>query len=307
MKSPDKSLQLASLVDLSKPRRVLADSKKLFRYFFPARSFTLVERAFSLTAALYAGNFPGYRRCNVEYHDFFHTLTVFSAASRIMDGCILSGMDLRAEEAGEILIAALLHDSGYIQETEDATGTGAKHTRIHVDRSAAFVIRHAADFGLDPGRASSCARLILGTDLARAWDKLEFRDAEEKRSAKILSAADILGQMADRAYLEKLLFLYHEFREAGFEGYATAFDILKKTAAFYDSTKLRLDGTLGEVSHKAEAHFARRFGIEADLYREAIARHMAYLASILADDKVNFRKKLKRLDLDAIEREREAG
>ena len=31
--------------------------------------------------------------------------------------------------------------------------------------------------------------------------------------------ADLVGQMSDRAYLEKLLFLYYEFKEAGFPGY----------------------------------------------------------------------------------------
>jgi hypothetical protein len=307
MKLPDKSLQLASLVDLSKPQRVLGDAKKLFRYSFPAGPFELVEGAFGLARNLYFGTFTGYRRCNVEYHDYFHTLTVFSASSRLVDGCLISGMDLRDDDACDILVAALLHDSGYIQESGDLFGTGAKNTKIHVDRSAAFVIRQAAAFALPPERASKVARLILGTDLARKWDKLEFLDATEGRAAMILAAADILGQMADRAYLEKLLFLYYEFREAGFEGYSTAFDILKKTAAFYESTKIRLDETLGEVSHSSRAHFAQRFGIECDLYRDAIERHMAYLASILADDSVNFRKKLKRLDLEAIERERAAG
>jgi len=250
---------------------------------------------------LYDGHFPGYRQCTVEYHNYFHTLTVFAAASRLIDGCILSGMELKSDDVSDILISALLHDVGYLQKSEDVIGTGAKNTKIHVDRSAAFAIRQATTFGLSPERGPRVGRLILGTDLGKQWDTFEFLDEMESRAAKILAAADILGQMADRAYLEKLLFLYHEFREAGFEGYLTAFDILKRTASFYDSIKVRLDDTLGEVSHHYLEHFAKRFGIERDLYREAIERHMAYLGSILDDDTVNFRKKLKRLDLDAIE------
>jgi hypothetical protein len=267
----------------------------------------MVERAFGFTRMLYNGHFPGYRRCTVEYHDYFHTLTIFSTASRLIDGCLLSGMELGCEDVSDILISALLHDVGYLQKSEDTLGTGAKNTRIHVDRSVAFVIQQSPAFGLSHERGLRVGRLILGTDLGKDWDHLEFRDESERRAAMILAAADILGQMSDRAYLEKLLFLYHEFREAGFEGYSTAFDILKSTAAFYESIKVRLDDTLGEVSHHSSEHFAKRFGIGRDLYREAIERHMAYLDSILADDTVNFRKKLKRLDLDAIEGELKTG
>ena len=95
-----------------------------------------------------------------------------------------------------------------------------------------------------------------------------------------------------------------KFQEAGIQAYRTAFDILRKTAAFYESTRERLDGPLGEASWRARAHFARRYGIDRDLYREAVGRQMAYLDQIIADDSTNFRKKLKRLDLEAIERAR---
>ena len=123
-------------------------------------------------------------------------------------------------------------------------------------------------------------------------------------AAEILAAADILGQMADRAYLEKLLFLYNEFREAGIAGYDNAFDILRKTAGFYESTKARLDGPLGRVSGKVTEHFSQRHGVPRNLYREAVIRQMAYLETIIADDSGDFRKKLRRLDLDTVESHR---
>ncbi|MGO8695244.1 MAG: HD domain-containing protein [Rectinemataceae bacterium] len=263
-----------------------------------------MARSIRITNRIFQGKFPGYRRCTTEYHDYFHSLEVFSAAARLADGCIIDGISLHAADFADILVAALFHDVGYIQEAGDTEGTGAKYTKIHVDRSAAFVLRYAKTLGFEIERAERIGRIILGTDLAKEWAGLRFLGDAERRAAAILAAADILGQMADRKYLEKLLFLYYEFQEAGIQAYRTAFDILRKTAAFYESTRERLDGPLGEASWRARAHFARRYGIDRDLYREAVGRQMAYLDQIIADDSTNFRKKLKRLDLEAIERAR---
>ncbi len=306
-KEMPKELGLSDVADQTKPRRVLAGARKWYCSSFRRKDFRPVERAFDLTQDLYLGRFPGYRKCAVEYHDYQHVLAVFSASSRLADGCMLSGLQLDSSALADTLVASLLHDVGYLQESHDTSGTGAKYTKTHVDRSAAFVLRHASDFDLAPAQAARIGRMILGTDLARRWDALELKSAEECRAAAILAAADLLGQMADRAYLEKLLFLYYEFKEAEIEGYSTAFDILRKTASFYGTVKARLDGTLAEVSRASSFHFARRYGIDRDLYREAIERQMSYLDSILADDTVNFRKKLRRLALESIESESRHG
>jgi len=303
---PAGELQLARLLDHGDPALVLDAVSRLFGESFPEEGFAPVRAVFGAVARLYAGAFPGYRACNTEYHDYCHSLEVFSACARLLDGAALSGAALGEEDAADVLAAALLHDSGYIQAEGDLVGTGAKYTRSHVDRSAAFTLAHAAELGLPPERARRLARLILGTDLARPWEGLELRGPAERLAAAILAAADLLGQMADRAYLEKLLFLYYEFREAGIEGYSTAFDILKKTAGFYAAVEARLDGPLGAAAPFARAHFAARYGQDRDLYREAVSRQMAYLDGIMADDKANFRRKLKRLDLEAIERARTA-
>lgn len=296
--------QVSLLVDPSQPQSVLKDAKRFLRDSYPDSDLGLIERAFVLTKRLFDGRFPGYQACAVEYHNYAHTVSVFAAASRLLDGCALAGIGIDSEIAVEILIAALLHDSGYIKEEGDRSGTGAQYTKVHVDRSAAFALREAGTFKLKPEQAARISRMILGTDLARpiASLKQDSLCEDEQTGIEILAAADLLGQMSDRAYIEKLLFLYYEFREAGIEGYNSSFDILKKTAGFYESTKARLDGPLGRVSGRAREHFAARYGIDRDLYREAIERQMAYLDSILADDATNYRSKLKRLDIESIER-----
>jgi hypothetical protein len=298
--------QLASFLDFSKPRAVLAEARRLFRAAYPHASFHEVSRTFAIVRRLFAGRYAGYRGCSTDYHDLCHTLQVFTASSRLLDGARLLGTKIEAERAVDTLVAALLHDAGYIQEKNDLEGTGAKYTKVHVDRSVAFVRAQAGAFRLEPKRVERVATLMLGTDLGRDWNAIPWESEDEGFCASILAAADLLGQMSDRAYLEKLLFLYYEFREAGVPGYNTAFDILKRTSAFYRSIEARLDGPLGGASTYAHAYFAHRVGIDRDLYREAITRQMAYLDSIVADGSLNFRKKLKRLDLEEVERGRTA-
>jgi hypothetical protein len=295
-------IQLAQIVDISKPQKLLADAKRLFKSNYPKADFKIVEKIYLLTKRLYDGRFPRYLACAVDYHNYTHSVAVFEAVSSLLDGCLLSGLELGPETALETLVAALLHDTGYIREEGDETGTGAQYTQVHVDRSAEFTRREAAALGLGDASAGRIARMIFGTDLARPWKDLRFESEGERLGAEILAAADLLGQMSDRAYLEKLLFLYFEFREAGIGGYDTAFDILKKTASFYEITKSRLDGPLGRVSGKAREHFRERFGADRDLYRDAIERQMAYLNTIIADNKTNFRNKLKRIDWEAVEK-----
>ena len=244
---------------------------------------------------LFDGNHPGYRRCRTEYHDLAHTLDTFLAAARLADGRLLSGHPLSAARIELLLIAALFHDTGYIQENCDLTGTGAQYTKSHVARSCTFVKKNASAFLLSETEADAVGDLILFTDLGFSPD--EDLCEEDLVTGQILGTADLIGQMADRTYLEKLLFLYYEFREGGVAGFDTSFDILKKTRLFYAQTSSRLDTALGRTYSYAQEHFRTRLGVDANLYTEAIARHMSYLQSIIDDENTNFRTKLKRIDI----------
>ncbi len=252
--------------------------------------------SFAHTENLYAGKYPGYAACNTDYHDWNHTQDVFVATLRILDGYNLSEKPLDAALAQDICVAALLHDSGYIQESGDTSGTGAKHTKHHVPRSAAFARNNAGAFGLSHDQAARVGRLILVTDISSGV--LCDDTPGEALAGAMLGSADLLGQMADRTYLEKLLFLYYEFKEAGFPGYDTEFDMLKKTLGFYEYTKTRLSDFLLNTQRYAEPHFAERQAVKGNPYVESIERQMQYLREIMDDNTTNFRKKLKRLDLE---------
>ncbi len=291
--------QLSQLLDAASGQAVLREVEKLFKQHYNAAGFRAVKHTAGIMERLFAGRFPGYKACNTEYHDIVHTLGVLLAAARLLDGYALaqSGAPLSAEMAVNVLLAALLHDTGYLQRQEDEEGTGAKYTRTHVERSISLTLTYAADLKIPPAQAEVVGRLISGTNMDVSDTGL-FRTEEEKIAGALLATADLLGQMSDRAYLEKLIFLYKELREAGIGDYRTEFDILRSTLGFYRIVRERLDGPLLGMYTHAALHFEKRFGIVRNLYVEAIERQMQYLEKIIADDSTNFRRKLKRMDLE---------
>ena len=149
---PKTKIEISTLVDPNKPRTILMDAKRFYLASYQDADFKHVNKVFLFTKRLYEGHFPGYLACAVEYHDFTHSMAVFAATSRLLDGCELSGIELGHTLARETLIAAILHDTGYIRTEGDTSGTGAQYTKIHVDRSAAFTINEAEALGLSPAR-----------------------------------------------------------------------------------------------------------------------------------------------------------
>jgi hypothetical protein len=76
-------------------------------------------------------------------------------------------------------------------------------------------------------------------------NRIEFSDEAERVAGLALATADLLGQMADDAYVEKLPRLFSEFREAEYfkspaEGaaggamFTSAKDLMRKTPMFYE-------------------------------------------------------------------------
>ncbi len=289
-------VQLSNLVDSSKPKNIIAEVKKIFSFHYTERHFSRISKAATLAINLFEGRFPGYQSCNTVYHDLEHTMAALLGVARLLDGYLIRGRTLSEPLVINLFIATLLHDCGYIQESWDTEGTGAKHTDSHVERSVRFVEKNHEAFGIAAGDAPVIGSLIRSTGLSVNMDDIPFRSPEERVAGALLGTADLLGQMSDRKYLEKLLFLYQEFREAGIAGFNTEFDIIRKTVDFYEMTKKRMNESYGGLYKYARCHFQKRNGIDENLYLVAINRHIDYLHRIIDDSSTNFRKKLKRAD-----------
>lgn len=287
-------VQLSRLLQDHSPDGVITEVRKIFCYHYPDHSFNPIEQSYMQTKALYGGDFPGYRSCNTHYHNFAHSVDTLLASARLLDGYNLIHEPLPKSLAVKLMNSALLHDTGYIQEVWDIEGTGAKYTTSHVARSAQFLQKNRKVFKISPNDAKSMGNLIWCTDLNVEIGSIDFADDDEKWSGFILGTADLLCQMADRAYMEKLVYLYDEFKEGGVPGFDVEYDIIRKTVDFYGFMKIRFAETLSDARKYAQPHFQERFAIDDNLYVEAIERHMAYLRGIIEDGNPDFRGKLKR-------------
>lgn len=273
--------KLSDLVRTDSPEAVLEEVELVLGRSIPEFNHDPVREAFKASRSLYAGTYPGYRACNTDYHDFQHITDTFLAMARLVHGAILHGNKFSERSVALGMIAVLFHDAGYIQELHDRQGTGAKHTPVHVRRSMTFLERHRSSYGLSASETDACCAMILCTDLDADIAAIQFPSPEVALLGKILAAADLLAQMADRTYLEKLVFLYEEFREGQVSGYRNELDLLRKTIKFYDLIAERFKTKLDGVDRFMGAHFAQRWNIDADLYYESIERQRDYLCHIL--------------------------
>ncbi|MFO0753727.1 MAG: hypothetical protein U0411_10450 [Thermodesulfovibrionales bacterium] len=285
---------LADLVNMDTPQAVYAEVRQIVSLIRPGFSFTLLDAVFRDTVRLFRGRYPGYRSCTTEYHNLKHTTDVLISLARIMHGAAIRKAPLSEEGIFLGLMSALLHDSGYIQTSGDREGTGAKYTLVHVERSIDFVGAYCARKRLPEGHAQKCASIIRCTSLDTPVSEIPFPSEEVKVVGRMLGAADLVGQMADRVYLEKLLFLFYEFREGLLKGYSSERDLLQNTLTFYEHTKSRLAGDLGGIHRYLRHHFRERWGTDRDLYAQAIESNIKHLRFILKDSEKDHRSYLQR-------------
>ena len=286
--------QLSKFVPLDSPQAILDEVLAIVGRISRGPDTTLLTSTFSKVESLYKGTFPEYRACNTEYHDFSHVCGVFLATARLLHGACLENNPFLDRQIVLTLISALLHDSGYIQESHDTVGTGSKYTANHVQRSMGFLSSHGETFGLSQKDITDSNAMMLCTDLSVDISTIAFSSEKIELLGKVLGSADLLAQMADRTYLEKLLFLYYEFKEAGLGDYQSELDLLSKATGFYESISKRLETTLDATNRFMLSHFTSRLGIKADLYHEAIVRQMDYLKNILKKQDSDPRNHLKR-------------
>jgi hypothetical protein len=275
---PDRKLY--DLIPMHDPAAVLGEVVHLCRLASPGADSDMVRVAHAAAVRLYEGRYPGYRACNTAYHDFQHISDTVIAMVRLAHGAALQQRRLSGRTLVQGLVAALFHDAGYIQEDGDRQGTGGKYTHVHVQRSRLFLDMHGRDLGLSAEDCAACCHMIRYTDLGWNAAGEAGAPAEHVLAGRLLGTADLLAQMADRAYFEKLLLLYGEFREGAVGGFATAADLLRNTIGFYAQADTRLVQTLGGVRRYMRGHFAARWGLDADLYAVAIENAREYLQRI---------------------------
>jgi hypothetical protein len=269
-------------VSLDNPGDVMAEIENIISLIYKKINFNQFEQAFGDILRLFHGHYPGYRRCNTFYHDLSHTMDCLLVTAKLIHGAGLNGIFFTHRDVTLGLISALMHDTGYIQAEEDNTGTGAKYTVSHIERSIEFMKKYFHDQAVPSEYLPICSNFLRCTGLDVKIAEIKFQSREHEILGQILGTADLIGQMANENYLEKLPFLYDEFKEGGVPGYNNKFDLMKKTPAFWEMVKKRLVVELGHVDRYLHDYLRVLWGINQDLYQQAIDRNMERLQAFLA-------------------------
>jgi hypothetical protein len=288
------------LVLMEDPHAVFEEVCRIIMALQARFDFTPLFKVFDDVVRLFAGEYPGYQKCNTRYHDLKHTTDCLLAMARLIHGASVHGLTFAERDVALGLIAALCHDTGYIQELDDLEGTGAKYTLVHIDRSIAFMEKYFADAGFSSRDLEYCKGCVRCTGLEVKIEAMRFESLPHRVLGCMLGTADLLGQMADRTYLERLPYLYLEFAEGNVPGFVSEFDLLEKTPAFWEFTQQRLAGVLGGVDRYMRDHFREWWGLDRDLNRETIENNIAYLKFILKNHASGYRRYLRRHRLRAI-------
>lgn len=245
--------------------------------------------------ALFEGRYPGYHKCNTEYHDLRHTLECLIAMTRLIHGAFVEGYSFEEREIILGIISALMHDTGYIQKIEES-GTGARHTKDHIQRSIEFMREYFQKVGLSHDDFEFCRNCLMCTGLHIKIEDIPFVSWENEMMGKMLGTADLIGQMGERTYVEKLSFLFLELKEGGINEYKSELDLLRKTNHFYELVKERLVTELGNMSRFIRSHFRERWNMDKDPYQEAMDKNISYLEHIIRTDPEGYKRYLKRYD-----------
>ena len=286
-------MDVTNLVDVTSPAAVNVALRAILDGLYPAYDFSPVDTLVGDFDRLYRGEYPGYRACDVGYHNSQHVLDVTLAMARLIDGH--EGDCSAADKLGpELALAgiacALFHDAGYIRlRGDNKNSNGAAYTRSHISRSARFMTHYLPAVGLQE-ILPVCTRIVHFTGYELDPDKVKVQSNREYTLGSLMGTADLIAQMADVDYLRKCRDdLYLEFvsggiaGEGGLEGYERTIyrspqHLLESTPDFMQTViELRLEGYFRSAYHYAGKHFKG-----PNLYMEAIDRNRQELARLLA-------------------------
>jgi len=231
-------------VDTRIPAQVEKAVCGVYTRLFPDGDQSFVPRAFEWARQCFCGRYDGYQAIDARYHDFEHTLQGTLCLARLLAGRYAANAQPVIPRKGfELcLLAILFHDSGYLKKQGDDSGTGAKYTAVHVERSVAFARHFLAGQGYRDEDLDAIGNMIRCTGVAANVKALPFHNEVDRILGYALGTADLLGQMAARDYIEKLPVLFAEFAEAAhtdkengarFAQYETAEDVVRRTPSFW--------------------------------------------------------------------------
>ena len=188
------------------------------------------------------------------YHDVEHTCLVTLCGQEIFCGKKIKDGDLSAYDWLHFTISLLLHDIGYVRNILDEDNgddqivndnnehvcltpgqTDATLTAFHVERGKLFINQRNWNEIINK---KTLMDLISYTQFPQPERQASVGEKEEKFEAlaNLVGSADLIGQLADPMYDEKIPRLFYEFQESGSAekmGYHSPQDLREGFPAFF--------------------------------------------------------------------------
>lgn len=187
---------------------------------------------------------------DAPYHDMNHTIMVTMVGTEILRGKVLIEGGISGSDWAHFVISLLHHDIGYVRGicTADRNGqyainkdnettspppgaTDAYLTPYHVDRGKMYIQeRFSAEAMLDVEQIQN------NIERTRFPVPSEEDHQESGDFPGLIRAADLIGQLADPQYIQKIGLLFAEFKETGAAarmGYTTPADLRSGYPQFF--------------------------------------------------------------------------
>ncbi len=250
----------------------------------PKADLNLIRKVHTDVAAIFSGQYPGFRGSTTKYHDLRHTYGVVLASIRLFHGLFHEKHTLPADLVILGLLSAYFHDSGMLLQITDGAESGANYTKYHEKRSIIILKKYLETYDYPNDLKLNCATVIKFTNLDLEEDDFRTDNSQLKLCGQVIGSADLLAQMADRYYLESLPLLFQEHQDGGIDEHNSALDLMRSTVEFHEKVvKKRLKKTLGNIAPTMQTHFRIRWNTDRNLYQENINLNIEYLKKITED------------------------
>ncbi len=253
----------------------------LLSFIAPGYSQESLRQLHQEIANFFNGDHSEYRPSNTQYHNLGHTYSVVLAATRLFHGLFCEGRHVSEETLRKALYCAYFHDCGLLLKNSEKAASGAAYTKEHEARSILFMERYLQEKAFPPSFIADCSLIIQCTNLKIDPDTLAFPSEEVKLAGFVVGSADILAQMADRYYLERLPLLFQEHKEGGITIYNSAVELMQHTTFFYHHVIIdRLERVFFNIVEAMRTHFRERWDLDRNLYLENISKNIKYIRTV---------------------------
>ncbi len=290
--------ELVEIFRTGKNEHWFEECEMIFAEINPEMRLDFLKQVHDDVRDIFLGSYPGFQVSLSKYHNFDHTCSTSLAVVRLFHGLILEGETIFGTTLEQGVVSALFHDIGWLPRKNNKAQFPVGSQGKHEERSIRFMTQYLKQKGCSSDYCDACGVMIQCTNLAVQPEMLKFKDEANRLGGYVVGSADILAQMADRCYLEKLPFLYREQQYSKQFQFQTPFELLQRTAEFYSITVMeRLEKTFNNVYLAMRSHFRKRWQLNKDLYSENILKNIDYLKKVINECENEFwcvEKKLRR-------------